>query len=112
MNSKKIEALEKKLAEARKAQKEEEERQEKIAEKVVDIFGELLAIYMQAEKENKIIIRNVCKYIARSCSDLVTEKIGSENFENLFKDFNATAKVLKDVAVVKENDESEVNDDE
>ena len=88
-----IERLEKRLAEERAKENAKAIVQSNIKTGIKAIFANLTELYLVANNDNKPIIRRLCKSIARDIPD-IADTIGKENYENLFKDFNGTIKLI------------------
>lgn len=94
--SKTIERLEKRLAEARAKENAIAIMQQNTKNEIKSMFARLIDLYNISEKENKQIIRKLCKSIARDIPD-ISFIIGAENYNTLFTDFNSSAKAIAKV---------------
>ena len=108
--SKTIERLEKRLAEERAKENAKAIMQKNALNEIKGMFFRLFDLYLVADKDNKVIIRKLCKSIARDIPDIAFT-IGAELYNSMFTDFNASAKEIakiraKLIAESENNDES------
>ena len=88
-----IERLEKRLAEERAKENAKAIIQANIKESIKAIFANLTELYLNANNDTKPMIRRLCKSIAKDIPE-IANTIGKDNYDNLFKDFNGTVKLI------------------